>query len=51
LASLWHGRHVESSISIAWHRMKHVFGWPARWSEPLQANWFKTLQTLWAVIT
>lgn len=39
-----YGRHVESSISIAWHRMNHMFGCPVRWSEPLQAQCFRTLQ-------
>lgn len=39
-----YGRHVESGVSIAWHRMNHMFGCPVRWSEPLQAQCFKTLQ-------
>lgn len=39
-----YGGYVESSISIAWHRMNHMFGCPVRWSDPLQTRWFKTLQ-------
>lgn len=39
-----YGRHVESSISIAWHRMNHMFGCPVRWSESLQSQCFRTLQ-------
>lgn len=39
-----YGRHVESSISIAWHRMNHMFGCPVQWTEPLQSQCFKTLQ-------
>jgi monoamine oxidase len=40
-----YGRYVESSISIAWHRMNHMFGCPVQWSEPLQSQCFKTLQS------
>lgn len=39
-----YGSYVENSISIAWHRMNHMFGCPVRWSDPLQARWFKALQ-------
>ncbi|MET0535597.1 MAG: FAD-dependent oxidoreductase [Steroidobacter sp.] len=40
-----YGRYVESGVSIAWHRMKHMYGCAMRWDEPLQTQRFNTLQS------
>ena len=39
-----YAEHVECGVSIAWHRMRHVFGCAARWTDELRARHFETLQ-------
>ena len=39
-----YGSYVENGVSIAWHRMNHMLGCAAQWSEPLWERWFKRLQ-------
>jgi monoamine oxidase len=36
--------HVESGVSIPWHRMNHMLGCSARWDDAVRAQWFKRLQ-------
>jgi monoamine oxidase len=39
-----YARFVEHGVSVAWHRMNHMLGCAAAWSESLRSQWFKTLQ-------
>jgi monoamine oxidase len=37
-------RYIENGVSIAWHRMNHMLGCSAGWTDPLRAQWFKRIQ-------
>lgn len=37
-------KYVENGVSIPWHRMTHIMGCSARWSEEARQRWFKRLQ-------
>jgi monoamine oxidase len=39
-----YGSYVETGVTIAWHRMNHMLGCAAQWTQPLWERWFKTLQ-------
>jgi monoamine oxidase len=36
--------HIESGVSICWHRMNHMLGCAAQWSDALRAQSFQRLQ-------
>jgi monoamine oxidase len=35
---------IESGVSVVWHRMNHMLGCSARWSEGLRKQWYSRLQ-------
>jgi monoamine oxidase len=37
-------KHIETGVSVAWHRMNHMLGCAARWDDDLIARYFKRLQ-------
>jgi monoamine oxidase len=37
-------RHIENGVSIAWHRMNHMLGCSAGWTDELRSQWFKRIQ-------
>jgi monoamine oxidase len=37
-------QYIESGVSVAWHRMNHMLGCSARWTEDLRARYFRRLQ-------
>ena len=37
-------QHVEKGVSVAWHRMNHMLGCAARWTEELRQQYFARLQ-------
>ena len=37
-------RHIESGVSVAWHRMNHMLGCAPVWDEALYRQWFARLQ-------
>jgi monoamine oxidase len=37
-------KHVEHGVSVPWHRMNHMLGCSASWTEELFTQWFKVLQ-------
>ncbi len=36
--------HVETGVTVAWHRMNHQMGCTAQWSEEARQRYFRTLQ-------
>jgi monoamine oxidase len=36
--------HIETGVSVAWHRMNHMLGCAARWDDDLKARFFSRLQ-------
>jgi monoamine oxidase len=36
--------YIENGVSVCWHRMNHMLGCAAAWSESLRAQWFRKLQ-------
>lgn len=36
--------YIESGVSIAWHRMNHMLGCAAEWTDELREKWFAALQ-------
>ena len=36
--------HVDSAVSVVWHRMNHMMGCSVRWSDESRARWFDRLQ-------
>ena len=36
--------HIENGVSVAWHRMNHILGCSAAWTDELRAQWFDRVQ-------
>ncbi|MBN1236867.1 MAG: flavin monoamine oxidase family protein [Gammaproteobacteria bacterium] len=37
-------KYIENGVSVPWHRMNHMLGCAARWTDELRARYFRTLQ-------
>jgi monoamine oxidase len=37
-------QHIETGVSVVWHRMNHLLGCAARWTDELRARYFAKLQ-------
>jgi monoamine oxidase len=40
-----YARYAETAVSVAWHRMNHMMGCTAQWTEETRAQYFSYLQT------
>jgi monoamine oxidase len=38
-------RYAETAVSVPWHRMNHIMGCTAQWTEETRAQFFSYLQT------